>query len=138
ESRQQPYSALTERLQRFLEQDDALLIVAGFNFGDEHINSILFSVLESRPRTHLYSLQFEEVGDDSELARRARARSNLIVVGPRTGILGSQRRRWSTQQPAHAVDGAFSIVDDGTGSGNSVGEMKIGDFGAFCDFLHSM
>jgi SIR2-like domain len=58
ESRQQPFASFTERLNRFLEQDDALLIVAGFSFGDEHINNLIFGALENRPRTHVYALQF--------------------------------------------------------------------------------
>ena len=67
ESRQQPYSAFTDRLSRFLEQDDALLIVAGFGFGDEHINNLIFGALENRPRTHVYALQFEEFSEDNVL-----------------------------------------------------------------------
>ena len=51
ESRQQPYAAIMDRLGRFLELDDALLIAVGFSFGDEHINNAIFSALENRPRT---------------------------------------------------------------------------------------
>ena len=41
ESRQQPYASFTDRLSRFLETDDALLVVCGFGFGDQHINNLI-------------------------------------------------------------------------------------------------
>lgn len=44
ESRQQPYSAFTDRLSRFLEQDDALLVVAGFSPGVVPLSSISAAV----------------------------------------------------------------------------------------------
>jgi len=47
ESRQQPYAAFMDRLARFLELDDALMIVSGFGFGDEHINNVIFGALGS-------------------------------------------------------------------------------------------
>ena len=41
-SRQQPYVAYIDQLDRFLSQDNALLVIAGFGFGDEHLNDRLF------------------------------------------------------------------------------------------------
>jgi hypothetical protein len=139
ESRQQPYSAFADRLTRFLEQDDALLIVAGFSFGDEHINTLIFSALENRPRTHVYSLQFDELPHDNELVKRAQKRPNMIVIGPETGIIGGRRAEWAPIDPPAFVDGAYELEDIGTAAApKKKGAMKVGDFGAFATFLKAM
>lgn len=142
ESRQQPYAAFTDRLTRFLEQDDALLIVVGFSFGDEHINNLIFGALENRPRTHVYALQFEESPEDSILIKRAYQRSNLIVVGPIAGVIGGRRSKWTPSEIPSFMDGVFELKDvTGTAAGAASaksGLMKIGDFACFCHFLESM
>lgn len=139
ESRQQPYAAFTDRLARFLEQDDALLIVAGFSFGDEHINNLIFGALENRPRTHVYALQFEELAEDSILIKRAYQRSNLIVIGPETGVIGGRRDKWTPSECPSFMDGVFELKDVAAAGGTSkVGRMRIGDFASFCQFLESM
>lgn len=140
ESRQQPYAAFTDRLSRFLEQDDALLIVAGFSFGDEHINNLIFGALENRPRTHVYALQFEELPETSDLVRRAVQRPNMIVLSPQTGIIGGRRVVWAPVECPPFMDGVFELKEEATAGGEpaKAGRMKIGDFVSFCDFLDSM
>ena len=146
ESRQEPYSAFTDRLSRFLEQDDALLVVAGFSFRDEHINNLVFGALENRPRTHVYALQFEKLPEENDLIKRAVQRPNMIVMGPKTGIIGGRRGTWMPVASPEPIGVAFEIVDDETPTGDAgtedtetqLGLMKIGDFGSFCNFLESM
>lgn len=139
ESRQQPYTAMSERLSRFLEQDDALLIVAGFNFGDAHINNIIFGALESRPRTHVYALQFEEPGDGHEIVKRATQRPNLVMIAPKTGIFGGARAKWRDISVPIFLKGLIEVIEA------PEGEVKedeiivhVGDFSKFCDLLVSM
>jgi hypothetical protein len=139
ESRQQPYSAFTDRLSRFLDQDDALLIVAGFSFGDDHINNLIFGALENRPRTHVYALQFEEFSDDCVLMKRAEQRTNLILLGPKTGVIGGRRGKWNPAESPSFMDGVFELKEEaGDGVKPKSGEMKIGNFACFSHFLESM
>ena len=122
------------------------MIVSGFSFGDEHINNLIFGALENRPRTHVYALQFDEQPDESQLIKRALQRSNLIICGPKTGVIGGRRAAWSPVESPAFMDMAFELEPKprtGTGgngeeSEEKVGVMKIGDFHAFCDFLESM
>ena len=143
ESRQQPYSAYMDRLTRFLEQDDALLVAAGFSFSDEHLNNLVFTALDNKPRTHVYSLQFDEIPHDSDLFKQASSRSNLIVLGPKSGIIGGKRAVWKAETPQPFMSDVFELVDEeiddgGTKKTVQVGKMKIGDFSVFCDFLSGM
>lgn len=141
ESRQQPYSAFTDRLTRFLEQDDALLIVAGFSFADEHINNLIFGALENRPRTHVYALQFEEVPEQTDLTQRAFQRPNMIVVGPQSGIIGGKRAVWAPVDNPSFMGDVFELKEEApanSGENAKSGNMKIGDFACFCKFLESM
>lgn len=140
ESRQQPYSAFTDRLSRFLEQDDALLVVAGFSFGDEHINNLIFGALENRPRTHVYALQFDELAPQSDLMKRAEQRPNMIVISPKTGTIGGRKLMWAPTECPASMDAVFQLSEETATEGEPVrsGRMKIGDFACFCDFLGSM
>lgn len=140
ESRQQPYAAFTDRMARFLEQDDALLIVAGFSFGDDHINNLMFSALDNRPRTHVYALQYGELAEDSILIKRAYQRPNLIVVGPETGVISGRRAKWTPSESPSFMDGVFELKETAAPAGGTTkaGRMKIGNFASFCQFLESM
>lgn len=141
ESRQQPYSAFADRLARFLEQDDALLIVSGFSFGDEHINNLIFAALENRPRTHVYALQYEDLPENNELVKRGLQRPNLIIIGPENGVIGGRRAPWHASEPPSFMTDAFEFREAPAGGGGeekAVGVMKIGDFGAFSGFLMAM
>jgi len=139
ESRQQPYAAFIDRLGRFLDQDDALLITSGFSFGDEHINNVIFSAIENRPRTHVYSFQFEELADDHDLIRRGLTQLNLIIIGPKTGMIGGRRAQWRLNEPAPFIDIAFKLSPKTKADPQpKKGQMKLGNFVHFCEFLRSM
>ena len=147
ESRQQPYAAFSDRLARFLDQDGALLVVCGFGFGDEHINNVIFEALESRPRTHVYALQFGEQDDDADLVRRSYQRYNMMVIGPETGIIGGRRGKWQISGDRAVFSDLLEMEDatkspDGESKPPSTDEnscrIRIGDFNQFCNFLASM
>jgi hypothetical protein len=139
ESRQQPYAAFIDRLGRFLDQDDALLITSGFSFGDEHINNVIFSALENRPRTHVYSLQFGELDNDHDLLRRALRQRNLIILGPKTGVVGGRRAEWRLEEGAPVVDTVFEVGPKAEADSQATAaKLKLGDFEKFCEFLLSM
>ena len=148
ESRQQPYSAFMDRLVRFLELDGALLMTAGFGFGDEHINNLIFGALENHPRTHVYALQYEDPSADSDLFQRSIHLPNMVVAGPRLGVVGGRLVRWKAP---HEMDVRGADLNEKTlalgeaAAGSSAGVepgreriVRIGDFSCLCQFLDSL
>jgi hypothetical protein len=117
-----------------------LLVVAGFSFGDEHINNLIFGALENRPRTHVYALQFGELAPEVDLMKRAAQRPNMIVISPKTGTIGGRQLMWAPVECPTFMDAVFELKQETPAGGEPVkfGEMKIGDFASFCDFLESM
>lgn len=142
ESRQQPYASFTDRLSRFLETDNALLVICGFSFGDQHINNLIFAALENRPRTHVYALQYKDPDQETDLAKRAHKLDNLIVVGPNSGIIGGRQDSWGTTEGQanvyrmhEALPGTQETeISDPAELMNAV-RMKVCDFAQFCHFL---
>lgn len=146
ESRQQPYVAFIDRLSRFLESEGALLIVCGFSFGDQHINNIIFESIENHPRTHVYALQYADHDKDTDLIRRGGQYPNMIIVEPEIGIIGGRTAGWEIPSNSDISGTWFKRCAIGQTSVDSnvprremiPGEMKIGDFSQFCDFLKSI
>ncbi len=118
-SRQQPYVAYINQLDRFLGLDDALLVVAGFGFGDEHLSDVIIRRLENNHRAHMYALMFTESWQpSSRIHDYSLQRGNIVLAGPETGIIEKRRGPWL--------------------SGDARCEMNLGDFSELCQFLDQM
>jgi hypothetical protein len=135
ESRKQPYVAMLEHLGRVLgRREETVLVTVGYSFGDQHINGVLFDALDARERTHIISLQFEELRADHELIKRAEARHNLLVYGPKTAVVGGVRGPWRLIEPvdvrtAELLDVPFD--SDGAPAAEApatTGRFRLGDF----------
>ena len=146
ESRKQPYVALLDRLARFLDQEDALLVTAGYSFRDQHVNEVLFDALDGQGRTHVFALMYQEPGSDSDLLERALRRSRLVVVGPETGVIGTERGTWRLVEPvqdsiADLVDLAFdsdAVEPDDENTVPLTGRIRLGNFIYLSRFLESL
>ncbi len=137
ESRKQPYVAMIDRLRRQLaDREDAILVAAGYSFGDQHVNEVIFEALAANPRLHAFALCFEDPPTDGELMRAADRQRNLMVLAPRTVVVGGQVGTWLLRDPgadAHRVDGFFTA--DSTGSAPVTGKLSLGSFTVFCELL---
>lgn len=145
ESRKQPYVAMLEHLGRVLgRREETVLLTVGYSFGDQHINGVLFDALEARERTHIISLQFEELAAEHELIKRAEARHNLLVYGPDTAVVGGVRGSWRLGEPvdvrtAELLDIPFD--SDGVPEAEALaitGRFRLGDFVSLAKFLDTI
>jgi len=146
ESRKQPYVALLDCLGRFLEHQDCVMVTVGYSFRDQHVNEIIFDALERQGRGHVYALMYQEPDDLSDLLQRAQRQSRLVVVGPDSGVVGTERGPWQLVEPVQDVtagilDLAFdsdALVPGDEASVPLTGRMRLGDFRYLSRFLSSL
>ncbi len=98
ESRRVPFVVLQDRLRRALYQPETLLIVAGYSFGDAHLNELLFDAAARRERSEFIVFCHSDIPD--VLAQRASSTPNLQVVSGREAILGGVRAEWKPPDDA--------------------------------------
>ena len=92
ESRRLPFIALQDRFRRALDHPETVLIIAGYSFGDDHLNEIIFDAASRRPRSEI--IVFCYSGIPENLADRASTTPNLQVISPVDAIIGGIRGTW--------------------------------------------
>ena len=142
QSRKQPYTALGDRLSNFIKQDDTILIVCGYSFGDEHINERINTALSMNPLGQVYVLLYDVLWDkqadgsskkvgysftkDSPLAKMAMSNCKLSVLAGRSAVIGGVYGVWKLKREPDKDDSisinyyfdedAYSNVEDAISS----------------------
>jgi hypothetical protein len=112
ESRRVPFVVLQDRLRRALYQPETLMLIAGYSFGDDHLNEQIFDAATRRERSEFIAFCFSEI--PKTLADRAVTAPNLQVVSGREAILGGVRANWKIPEEAPADiwdEGQFALRD---------------------------
>jgi hypothetical protein len=164
QSRKQPYTALGDRLTNFIKQDDTVLIVCGYSFGDEHINERITTALSSNHFSHIYVLYYDLQKDennsktgtlttDSPIAKIALANSKISLFSSRSAVIGGVFGYWKLKREPNKDDSlnidlyydedAYSNIDDEKGTEieqkwTGEGELVLIDFTRFVQFLKNM
>ncbi|MDZ4065170.1 MAG: SIR2 family protein, partial [Coriobacteriia bacterium] len=144
QSRKQPYLSLLDRLGHALSGDGALLVTCGFSFGDQHINAAILDALDGHPLSHVIALQHGDLVPDSELVKEAMKRPNLMVIGRNAAVVAGIWGTWRLRELL--TDGISQYVDivfDSYAAPEDEevaleGQMRVGDFVRFCEFLNDM
>ena len=103
ESRRVPFLVLQDRMRRALHQPETLVIVAGYSFGDAHLNELLFDAATRRERTEVAVFCYSTIPE--VLAERALLTPNIQVLGDREAIIGGVRAGWAP--PENESPGIF-------------------------------
>jgi hypothetical protein len=98
ESRRVPFVVLQDRFRRALNQSETLVIVAGYSFGDAHLNEMLIDAATRRERSEFVVFCHSQI--PAALAERAASTPNLQVVTGKEAILGGMRGQWSPSDAA--------------------------------------
>lgn len=112
ESRRVPFLVLQDRFRRALHQPETLMLIAGYSFGDDHLNEMIFDAATRRQRSEFLAFLYEDIPD--ALAQRARITPNLQVVSGREAILGGIHAEWHEPKEASPniwADGKFALRD---------------------------
>jgi hypothetical protein len=118
-SKKLPYSAFMDRLNLFLKQDDAVLFVCGYSFGDEHINERIMSALKTDTTAHVFVLNYDIIWkkndkgenvkaytftEDSYLGKLAARNRKISVLATRTAVIGGQFGEWKIRPDLDSTD----------------------------------
>jgi hypothetical protein len=118
QSRRAPFVVLHDRFRNALAESETLTIIAGYSFGDEHLNEVIFDAARRFPRSEFAVLCFEGIPN----ALIENALPNVTVMGAAEAIVGGVRGEW--REPNTGADRVWRD-----------GRFRLGDFGALSDFL---
>jgi len=164
EAKKFPYISLIDRLSNFLKQDDTVLFVCGYSFGDAHINEVILSALKTNTTSHVFVLYYDEYLDNKKkcytlkkdkLADIAKETKKISVYGMRNVVIGGVFGEWKLKNEPDKEDTInvnlyfdedapepeeTELKTEHTGgekwSGN--GRFTLPDFAIFVNFLTSM
>ena len=114
ESRRVPFMVLQDRFRRALAQPETLTLVAGYSFGDEHLNEMLFDAAARRPRSEIIGFCYSDI--PQVLQDRAQLTPNLQVATADKAIIGGRLASWQDPQGELGsvdfwIDGKFTLGD---------------------------
>lgn len=93
-TQKQPYSALFERLKRFLLTPDSLLLTIGFSFRDAHICAVLDESLAMNANTAVLAFQYQTLEKEDPAVKLASDRPNLSVYAADGAVIGGVSGQW--------------------------------------------
>lgn len=132
-SRKQPYLSYMDRLSFFLRQEDSVLFVCGYSFGDEHINEMLVTGL-SRSRTScVFVLKSGELDENDNLSNIAKNNSKISVYAVKTAVVGCDFVDWQLSSEEESTP--YFKESRSSGKWDGKGDLLLGNFSVFTDFL---
>jgi len=133
ESRRLPFLVFQDRLRRFLSNGETLMIIAGYSFGDDHLNEILFQALRANKRLAITALMYGDNKSgskkrtvDEKILKLGLENPNFTVMGPDKACIGSVITEWSETE--NDID-KLSYWD------NTNKNFNLGDFSVFAEYL---
>jgi hypothetical protein len=131
DSRRVPFLVLQDRFRRALYQPETLVLIAGYSFGDEHLNETVFDAAARRERSEF--IVFNYSGIPVQLATRALITPNLQCVTRDEAIIGGLRGKWKVMDdppPGIWTDSGLALCDFTNLAAYMARTMAIDDGGA--------
>ena len=129
QSRRLPFVAYMDRLRRFLQFGEGLLLIAGYSFRDEHINEVLAQGLRSNPRLAVTAVLHDE--PTLYVLTLAELHKNLSILSPNEASVGGVHGGWITP-PKKLPDEQRPFWNDASSA------FVLGDFTKLAEFLNIM
>lgn len=110
QSRKMPYLALIDRLNKFLREPSAVLIMSGYSFSDDHLNDTILNALRANPTAMVIALLYGDLTSTKEdktsinypkALELAENRSNLSIWTFDEGVIGGLRAQWKPVKPEY-------------------------------------
>jgi hypothetical protein len=123
ESRRVPFIVLQDRLRRALHTPETLVLIAGYSFGDEHLNEMIFDAATRRERSEFVVFYYADL--PASLCERAGRTPNVQLIGRTEAILGGVRADW--KPPTDAAPDLWEGGEDG--------KLALPDFSHLASYL---
>lgn len=118
-SKKQPYVSFMDRLSSFIKEDDGILFICGYSFGDYHINDVLINALEKSGTSHIVVFYYDKYTNDGEtfyklneepeIKKIALDNKKISVYGMSSAIIGGKYGRWRLKDQIKADEDAVLI-----------------------------
>jgi hypothetical protein len=112
ESRRVPFVVLQDRFRRALNLPETVCIVAGYSFGDAHLNELIFKAASRRERSEVLALCYDAL--PKELVAVAGSSANIQALSQTDAIIGGRHGKWkapSSDVPGIWEQGKFVLPD---------------------------
>lgn len=129
-----PYTALFERLTKFLMTPDTLLLSCGFSFNDAHISAVISEALSANPSASVFGFLYNELGKEEAAKNISLRRPNFSAYASDKAVISCVEGKWELGRNDDNKDWA-SIRKSFWNSSNSYGMFVLGDFTAFAEFF---
>jgi hypothetical protein len=139
QSRRMPYLAMLDRLRSFLGRGQAVLVICGYSFADQHLNEVILHGLRSNPTAICFGLLFGRRSGYADAIDKARKHPNLSLLASDGAVLGTLERDWQIDEnTGHPMYGLSvvkkeSAVYDEEKPADC--DFLLGDFKHFGNFL---
>lgn len=112
ESRRLPFITLQDRLRHFLAGGEALLLILGYSFSDEHLNEILLQGLRANSRLAAVALMYgardgDKLVTPDDVLAHADQHRNLAVIGPDRACYGGVTRKWEEHGDSNGFEAPY-------------------------------
>jgi hypothetical protein len=134
ETRKLPYSALIERLRKFIETPDSLLIACGFSFNDAHLTAVIDESLSANRAAAVLALQFGTLASEGAPCALAQRRANMSVCARDGAVIDGVKASWRLGDLPHPAWGPIRESFWGKLSGSDELCFTLGDFSSFAQY----
>jgi hypothetical protein len=150
QSRKMPYLALIDQLNKFLRLPNAIMVLTGYSFNDEHLNDTILSALKANPNSMVIALLFDSLiyKNEEQIIERypkamqlALSRNNLALWSFDEAIIGTVRGKWKIPLEMEEEDNLANCIQKIPaieGEAEEKHHLKLGDFSMLGNFLQEL
>jgi len=131
----QPYSALFERLRKFLATPDSILLCTGFSFFDAHITAILDEALAGNTHTAIFAFQYRALNEEKSAVLLALRRPNLSVYARDGAVIHGVSGKWKLGKSQSDEWWEIRHTFWKSNANDQEGEFLLGDFAKLARFF---
>ncbi|MDE3016272.1 MAG: SIR2 family protein [Pseudomonadota bacterium] len=131
-----PYTALFDRLRKFLMTPDTLLLSCGFSYCDSHVSAVINEALTANPAASVFAFLYQEIDKESAAKELALKRSNFSAYACDKAVISCMAGKWELGKNNDNKDWQnirASFWATRNKERNQV--FTLGDFTAFANFF---